>query len=126
MGSVLAVAAGGAIGAVARYGVYVAAGRWLAHGFPWATLIVNVLGSLVLALLVELMAHRWQVSPEVRAFLAVGVMGSFTTFSTYALDVVSLAGRSEWGAAAAYALASVVFSVGAFLIGLRLGRYLLA
>jgi CrcB protein len=87
---------------------------------------VNVAGSFVLALLVELMALRWSPGPEVRALLVVGVLGAFTTFSTFSLDVVTLAQRQAWTPAALYVAGSVVLSVGAFVLGLRLGRLVFA
>ena len=80
---VLLVAAGGAIGAVGRYLVGVGAVRLLGFGFPWGTLIVNVLGSLLMGLLIEFIALRLSASNEVRTFLATGVLGSFTTFSAF-------------------------------------------
>jgi CrcB protein len=66
------------------------------------------------------------VSPEVRSFLTVGILGGFTTFSAFSLDVVLLSERGQWAAAAAYAVGSVALSVGALLIGLRVVRLLLA
>lgn len=121
----LAVAAGGAAGAIARYGVYLVTGRLLGHGFPWATLFVNVAGSFILGALIEVMALRWSVSPEVRAFLVVGVMGAFTTFSTFSLDVVTMAERGAWIGTTLYVAASVALSVAAFFAGLRGLRALL-
>lgn len=121
-----AVAAGGAIGAVARYLVFVLATRVLGAGFPWGTLIVNVLGSFILACLIEAIALRWSVSHDMRAFLAIGVMGAFTTFSTFSMDVAALYQRGAMGAAASYVIASVVLSIGAFFLGLSLTRLALA
>lgn len=122
---VLAVAAGGAVGALARYGIYVATGRILGAGFPWATLIVNVAGAFILGALIELMALKWSVSPEMRAFLVVGVLGAFTTFSSFSLDVVVLAERGAWLGTAFYVVASVALSIAAFIAGLRVLRGLL-
>ncbi|MEQ8702181.1 MAG: fluoride efflux transporter CrcB [Bauldia litoralis] len=122
---VIAVAAGGAVGAVARYGVYLATGRLLGHGFPWATLIVNIGGCFLLGVLIELMALKWSVSPEIRAFLVLGVMGAFTTFSAFALDVAILAERGVWIGATLYIAASVALSIAAFVAGLRVLRVLL-
>ena len=122
MKMLLAVAAGGALGAMARYGVYLLGARLWGHGFPWSTLVVNVAGSFVLAVLIELMALRWSPSQEVRALLVVGVLGAFTTFSTFSLDVATLAQRQAWTPAALYIAGSVALSVGAFVLGLRLAR----
>ncbi|MGP1395285.1 MAG: fluoride efflux transporter CrcB [Inquilinaceae bacterium] len=123
---VLAVALGGALGALARYGVMVGATRLVGIGFPWGTLAVNVVGSVAMGLLVEVMALVWSPGPEVRAFLVVGVLGAFTTFSTFSLDVVVLAQRGEAWAAAAYVAASLILCIGGLIAGLRLARALLA
>jgi fluoride exporter len=116
------VAAGGAAGAAMRYLVMIAASHLWGITFPWGTLTVNVLGSLILGVLVEAMALTWSVSEGVRAFLVIGVLGAFTTFSTFSLDVVTLYEKGEWGFAAAYVLASVILSVLALFAGLALAR----
>lgn len=123
---ILFVAFGGAIGAVARYGVSVGAGRLLGMGFPWGTVIVNVLGSFILGALVEFMALRLSLSEEWRAFLTVGMMGAFTTFSTFSMDTVVLFERKEHGIALLYVGASVVLALAAFLGGLRAVRLVLS
>ena len=123
---ILAVAAGGAIGAVARYLVMSATGALMGSSFPWSTLAVNVIGSFILGTLVEAMALTWSVGLELRAFLVVGVLGAFTTFSTFSLDVVVLYERGEFGAIAAYMIVSVILSVGALFAGLALVRAVLA
>ena len=122
---ILAVAAGGAIGAVARYLVMVLTGRLLGMGFPWGTLTVNVVGSFILGALVDIMALRWSVGQEMRAFLVVGVMGAFTTFSTFSLDVVTHAQRGEWAVTSIYVAASVALSIGGFLLGMATLRAVL-
>jgi len=123
---ILSVAAGGAIGAVARYLVMSATGALMGSSFPWSTLAVNVIGSFILGALVEAMALIWSVGLELRAFLVVGVLGAFTTFSTFSLDVVVLYERGEFGAIAAYMIVSVILSVGALFAGLALVRAVLA
>ncbi|MCZ6637816.1 MAG: fluoride efflux transporter CrcB [Alphaproteobacteria bacterium] len=123
---ILSVAAGGAIGAVARYLVMSATGSLMGSSFPWSTLAVNVIGSFILGALVEAMALTWSVGLELRAFLVVGVLGAFTTFSTFSLDVVVLYERGEFGAIAAYMIVSVILSVGALFAGLALVRAVLA
>ncbi len=120
-----AVAAGGALGAVLRYVTMSAVGHWLGAGFPWGTLLVNVAGSFAMGLLVELSALAWSPSPELRALLTVGVLGGFTTFSTFSLDVAYLVERQQALAAAVYAAASVALSVGALFMGLFLVRQVL-
>ena len=122
----LSIAAGGAFGAVGRYLLMSRFGHWFGFGFPFGTLAVNIIGALALGSLVEIMALVWSPSPEMRAFLVVGVLGSFTTFSTFSLDVVTLAERGQWLPAGSYVAASVVLSVTAFLGGMALFRQLLA
>lgn len=121
----IAVAAGGAVGASARYGV----GRLAAHAFgssyPYATLIVNIVGSAAMGALVVALAHRASgVSEAMRAFLAVGVLGAFTTMSTFSLDVVTLWERKAHFAAATYAAASFVGAIGGLVLGLLVARCL--
>lgn len=122
----LAVAAGGAIGAVSRYLLMSGIGHWTGSGFPWGTLTVNVIGSLAMGVLVEVMALVWSPGPEIRALLLVGVLGAFTTFSTFSLDVYVLIERGALVAAAAYVLASVIICVAGLYIGLHGARAILS
>ncbi len=122
----LAVAIGGAIGSLARHLLGAEIGHWLGPGFPYGTLAVNVIGGLVMGLLVELMALKWSAGPEIRAFLTVGLLGGFTTFSAFSLDVVLLTERGDWAAAGAYVAGSVLLSIAALIAGLRLMRAVLA
>lgn len=122
---VLAIAAGGAIGAVARHFVNVQAMALLGMGFPWATLTVNVVGSFLMGVLVELSALVWSPGPALRAMLVVGLLGAFTTFSTFSLDVAVLHGRGHLALAAGYIVASVVLSVGALFAAMALMRAIL-
>ncbi|HYD88350.1 MAG TPA: fluoride efflux transporter CrcB [Vitreimonas sp.] len=118
MMQVLLVAAGGAIGAVARYGVGVGAAGLFGLAFPWGTLIVNVVGCLAMGVLAA------RVGPEqesLRLALGVGVLGGFTTFSAFSLETVRLM-QHQPGLSAIYVLASVLLSVGACWAGLSLGR----
>lgn len=121
---VLAVALGGALGSVGRYLVAGWVMRLLGGPFPWGTLAVNVGGGLVMGALVEVMALVWSPAPAVRAFLTVGLLGGFTTFSAFSLEVVAMIERGDWPPALAYVLASVVASVGALFAGLWLVRVL--
>lgn len=123
---IFAIAVGGAIGAVGRHVVGAQMLRLLGSGFPWGTLTVNVVGSFAMGALVELMALRWNVGAELRAFLTVGILGAFTTFSTFSLDVAVLGERGEFFLAAVYMVASVVLSVVGLFAGLWLFRALLA
>jgi len=94
--------------------------------FPWGTLAVNVVGGLIMGLLVEFMAQSWSVSPPVRAFLTVGVLGGFTTFSAFSLESILMLERGDLAPGLAYIVSSVVLSVGAVWCGLRLARVILA
>lgn len=122
MKMVLAIAAGGALGAVARHFAAAQFGQWLGQGFPWGILLVNILGSFLMGALVEAMTVAWSPSVELRALLVVGVLGAFTTFSTFALDVVVVYERGQVLGAAAYIGASVAFAVLALLGGMHLMR----
>jgi len=118
----LAIGAGGAIGAMARYGVGAASLRLLGPNFPFGTLAVNVLGSAVMGLFIAWLAAREPHSSVVRAFVATGVLGGFTTFSTFALDAVTLyRDRTIW-IAGAYVSASVALSILGLFAGLAFGR----
>jgi CrcB protein len=118
----LLASAGGAIGAGARYLVHVGIARVLGTSFPWATLTVNVLGCLLMGIVVELVVLRLDGSPELRTFLAAGILGGFTTFSAFALDVEALVSRHQHAAAAIYVAASVGLSILALYVGLLLAR----
>ncbi|ROR32151.1 fluoride efflux transporter CrcB [Inmirania thermothiophila] len=118
------VAAGGALGAVLRYAVSTAVYGVLGRGFPWGTLVVNLLGSLAMGLLWVLLVERLASGPALRAFLTVGLLGAFTTFSTFAIETLSLAEEGAWLAAAANVVASVVLCLAAAAVGVWLGRSL--
>ena len=124
LGSLLQVAAGGALGASARYLVNISFMRALGPGFPWATLAANVAGSFLMGALVIWLARRG--GQSLAPFLMTGVLGGFTTFSAYSLDVATLWERGQAGAAAAYALGSVVLSVGALFAAMWMFRGWLA
>ena len=125
MTNLLFVAIGGAIGASLRYLSGMAALRLLGPGFPWGTLIVNVLGSLIMCLFIAWMVKRTGISNEVRLFVATGILGGFTTFSAFSLDVANLFERGEMASVAGYVLASVLLSVAAVFAGLWFGRAML-
>ena len=126
MSQIVAIALGGALGSVGRFLFAGWVGRVLGVNFPWGTLAVNVVGGLVMGLLVGLMAQAWSVSPAIRAFLTVGVLGGFTTFSAFSLETVLLFQRGDMLAALGYIASSVVLSVGAVWCGLRLIRFVVA
>lgn len=122
MTTVLYVAAGGALGASARYMAGIAMGRLLGTAFPWGTLTVNILGCLLMGLLIEAMALRWSPSHDFRAFLFVGVLGGFTTFSAFSADFALLFERGDYLNAGVYAVVSVVLSIAALFAGLAMVR----
>jgi CrcB protein len=119
----LAVAAGGALGAVLRYAVSTGVQRWLGAGFPWGTLTVNALGSLLMGVLYVLLTERTSASPATRAFLVVGLLGAFTTFSTFSIETLTLVEAGRQLRALTNVLASVVICVVAAWIGVVLGRW---
>lgn len=126
MQMILAVAAGGAFGAVARYLVATGIGRLLGpHDFPWGTLTVNVVGSVLMGVLIELLALVWSPSQELRALLVVGVLGAFTTFSTFSLDVAVLMQRGQTLFVAAYVAGSVLLCVGGLFAAMHVMRTVL-
>jgi len=113
------IALGGALGSVARYACSVAAARWLGAAFPWGTLFVNVAGSFAIGLLASLIAAdgRPLLGADARAFVTIGVLGGFTTFSSFSLETLELARGGALGAAAL----NVGFSVALCLVGVSLG-----
>lgn len=123
---VLAVAAGGALGAVGRYLMIGRVAHLLGAGFPYGTLAVNVVGGFLMGVLVEASALKFNIGGELRAFLMVGVLGGFTTFSSFSLEVVLLIERHQLMAAAIYVLSSVVLSVAALFAGLLAVRVVLS
>jgi fluoride exporter len=126
MNMIIAVAAGGAMGAVGRYFVSGRLMHLLGAGFPVGTLAVNVIGGLLVGVLVEVSALKFNIGGELRAFLMVGLLGGFTTFSSFSLEVVLLLERHQTMAAAGYVLASVVLSVGALFVGMLIMRSVLS
>ncbi len=118
--TLLQVAAGGAIGASLRYLTGTATLRVFGPGFPWGTITVNIIGSFLMGVLVVVMAHKG--GTRLAPFLMTGVLGGFTTFSAFSLDVMTLYERGQYGLAAAYGSASVVLSLLAIMLGLYVTR----
>jgi len=118
----VAIAAGGAVGALARHFVNVLALAWFGTAFPWGTITVNIVGSFLMGVLVEVSALAWSPGPALRAMLAVGMLGAFTTFSTFSLEAALLYERGQLGLSALYVLLSVTLSVGGLFAGLALIR----
>lgn len=119
------VAIGGAIGSLLRYYVGLGSLRLMGPGFPWGTLIVNVVGCFVIGLFAEMIARRFNASVELRLLLITGFLGGFTTFSAFSLDAISLFERGEVLAGSIYIAASVGLSMVAVIAGLGLMRVLL-
>ncbi|MBP0482316.1 fluoride efflux transporter CrcB [Sagittula salina] len=120
MTPLLQVALGGAIGASGRYLTGLAMVRLMGRGFPWGTLTVNILGSFLMGVLVVVLG---QVSGNRFApLLTTGILGGFTTFSTFSLDAVTIYERGQVGLAAGYVAVSVVVSIAALFAGLLLAR----
>ena len=125
LGILLAVALGGAIGSLLRYFIAgtIQSAAW--PGFPWGIFFVNVSGGFAMGVIVELAALKLNMSPEVRAFLTVGILGGYTTFSTFSLDSVLLIERGAYASAALYISASAIVSILALFAGLWLVRALI-
>jgi CrcB protein len=119
----LIVFLGGGFGAAMRHGVNLIAARWLGTAFPYGTLTVNVLGSLTMGLMVAWFAFEGSPSQHWRLFLTTGMLGGFTTFSTFSLDTALLYERGEIGVAALYVLVSVIAGIGGLFAGLALVRH---
>jgi CrcB protein len=118
----LAAAAGGALGAGARFLVNVAFAQLLGPAFPWATLTVNVVGSFLMGLVVGFSSLLLGGSAVFRTFLATGILGGFTTFSAFSLDAVELFERRQPALAGVYIAASVAISIAALWAGLTAAK----
>ena len=121
----LIVFLGGGLGAALRHGVNLLASRLLGAGFPYATLFENVSGSLVMGLLAGYFAFRGAggIPQHWQLFLTTGILGGYTTFSTFSLDVAVLYERGALGLAAFYILGSVAMAVGGLFAGLAIVRH---
>jgi CrcB protein len=118
----LIVFLGAGVGGAMRHVVNVAATRLLGFGFPFGTLIVNIVGSFLMGQLAGYFAFRPGIGQHVRLFLTTGVLGGFTTFSAFSLDAALLVERHAYGMAAGYAVGSVAASISALFFGLALFR----
>ena len=119
---IASIAAGGALGSVARYALSSQLAEWIDRPFPWPILIVNVLGSFAMGVIVQVGVLKLGLPLEVRTFLTAGFLGGFTTFSAFALDSVVLMDRGDVAGAVFYVAASVLGSIAALFLGLALVR----
>ena len=120
----LLVAIGGALGSMARYGTGVAVGRVWNLSFPLGTMLINIVGSLAMGLFVGFLARTtpsWQ--SDGRLFVAVGVLGGFTTFSSFSLDAIAMIERGDWFFAAVYVVGSVLIGLAGLYVGLLIFRW---
>lgn len=124
MTQALAIAAGGAIGALLRYWTSVAVHSRLGAGFPYGTLVVNVLGSLLMGFLYIWFIDRLAVGPAMRAFLFIGLLGAFTTFSTFSIETLNLMEAGQPGKAVINVIVSVTVCVAAAGLGVLAARQL--
>jgi CrcB protein len=120
----LIVFLGGGLGAAFRHGMNLAGARLAGTAFPYATLFINISGSLIMGLTAGYFAFKGDASQNLRLFLTTGILGGYTTFSAFSLDAVMLYERGEIGAAATYVVSSVVLSVLGLVVGLTLVRQL--
>jgi len=124
MTQMLAIAAGGAIGALLRYwasnGVHLVLGR----GFPYGTLVVNIVGSLLMGFLYIWLLDRLSAGPALRAFLLIGLLGAFTTFSTFSMETLNLLESGQATKAVLNMILSVILCVTAAALGVLAGRQL--
>lgn len=114
---------GGGLGAVLRHGVNRAALAIWSAGFPAGTIIVNVVGSLVMGIFIGLFAAHSGINQSARIFLTTGLLGGFTTFSTFSLDALTLYERGQVGLALGYVAASVILSLAAIAVGFFAVRF---
>ncbi|WP_168190445.1 fluoride efflux transporter CrcB [Luteithermobacter gelatinilyticus] len=122
MKTILAAAAGGAIGAAGRFLVGKLMLSLMGPGFPWGTLTVNILGSFIMGVIVHMLAVRYQLPHVWQVFLVTGIMGGFTTFSAFSLELGGMVQQNEMSLAGLYGLGSVFLGVASLYAGLHVGK----
>lgn len=122
MNDLVVIGIGGALGAMARHGATHVGNLLLGTSFPYGTLIVNVVGSLLVGIIFAVLVERELFSPVWRSALIIGFLGAFTTFSAFSLQTVALIEEGRFAAALIYVSGSVIVCIGAAAIGLLLGR----
>lgn len=116
------VAAGGAIGSVIRFLLGYKVSQMVVSSFPWGTFLVNVIGSFLIGVMVELLSTKWQISNEIKTMIIVGVFGGLTTFSTFSFEFINLMEGKMIGLALSYWIGSIVAGGLAVVAGLYLVR----
>jgi CrcB protein len=119
----LIVFLGGGVGAAVRHGINLGVTRLLGNGFPYATFLINITGSFIMGLMGAYFAFKGDAPQHWRLFLTTGVLGGYTTFSTFSLDAALLYERGELGLAAVYVISSVVVGIVGLFAGLALVRH---
>ncbi len=122
MKNYLLVLAGGGLGAVARYWLSGVLPRWVGTGFPYGVFTVNILGCFLIGLLMTALEDRFLVDPSLRIFLTVGILGGFTTFSSFSYESVMLMQDAEYLKALLYVGGSVGLGIGGTIAGALLGK----
>ncbi len=122
MSQIIAIAFGGALGAVMRHFVASQVYHWFGRDFPYGTLSVNVIGSFLMGFLGVFLIEKVQVSVEIRVFFLVGLLGAFTTFSTFSLDAFYLMQKGQNLRALVYMLGSVIICISVCWLGFMLAR----
>lgn len=125
MNTLIAIAIGGAMGAVSRYGLNSMITNKAVTSIPIGILSINFLGSLLMGIAFALFAHLWDGSQTLKAFLMIGFLGSFTTFSTFSLESFQLIERHAYVEAAIYVFGSVLLSIGGLFLGLFLTKQII-
>lgn len=119
---VIAIALGGAFGALSRYFVVGLVTDWLGKDFPFGTLLVNALGSFLIGILYVVVVLKMHVSPELKSILVVGFLGAFTTFSTFSLEAFNFISQGLLLSAVTYILSSVILCILAVWAGVSLAK----
>lgn len=124
MYELIAIALGGALGAISRYLVVGLVTDYMGKSFPFGTMTVNITGSFFIGMLYVLVVQKLHLAPELKAILVVGFLGSFTTFSTFSLETFSLIEKGHFTQAGIYLVSSVVLGLLAVWAGITAGKFL--
>lgn len=118
----LLVFVGAGLGGMVRHAVNLLTLRWLGPNFPWGTFLINITGSIAMGLVVGFLVHRSLPGTGVRLFIATGVLGGYTTFSTFSLDTITLWERGQIANAIVYVIGSLLLSLAGLWLGMALFR----